>query len=84
MSYLFMVNRPNPYDVTGAIVGGPTAEDKYIDERNEYHYTEVAIDYNCALTMAVVSAMSGPGDLFKGDCSWAVPNYPKSKLKPIK
>ena len=81
---LFVSKRPNPHEVTGAIVGGPTRYDYWVDDRKQYHYTEVAIDFNCALTMAVVSAMSGPKDLFKGDCSKAVPFYPKDKLKPVK
>ena len=134
-SFMFMVDRPNPYDVTGAIVGGPADNDTFIDIRNDYQYTEVgfnniaqvvhaidtvqrirclrcvalrrqsycsamrmfckavthacnamqvAIDYNAALTVALVSVISGPRDLFKQDCSSMVPRYPKDKLRAPK
>ena len=73
---MFLQNRPNPYDVTGAIVGGPAANDTFTDIRNDYQYTEVAMDYNAALTGALASAISGPKDLFKRDCSKMVPHYP--------
>lgn len=73
---MFLKNRDNPYDTTGAIVGGPDDEDKFQDIRNEYHYTEVAIDYNVALTMSLAAVLGAPEDLFTRNCKDLVPNYP--------
>lgn len=33
----------------GALVGGPDQNDNYIDDVNQYQYTEVALDYNAGL-----------------------------------
>ena len=46
-NYLWFADRPNPYDATGAIVGGPDDKDKFLDVRNEYTYTEVRTARNC-------------------------------------
>ena len=37
----------------GALVGGPNAEDNFQDDRSNYVYSEVATDYNAALTSAL-------------------------------
>ncbi|MBD7910151.1 glycoside hydrolase family 9 protein [Clostridium cibarium] len=43
------------YVLTGALVGGPDANDNYVEDINQYQFTEVAIDYNAGL----VGALSG-------------------------
>lgn len=39
--------------LVGALVGGPDQNDKYVDDVNQYQYTEVAIDYNAGLVGAL-------------------------------
>jgi Glycosyl hydrolase family 9 len=77
---LFFQKRDNPYDVDGAIVGGPASNDTWIDERNKFEFTEVAIDYNIGMTMALTTSLAGPSNMFTGNCAWAVPHYPKRFL----
>ncbi len=40
----------NRHTLYGALVGGPGIDDVYIDERSQYTYTEVAVDYNAAFS----------------------------------
>jgi hypothetical protein len=75
-SYAFKLNRPNPHMLTGAIVGGPKDDDSFTDFRDEFHYTEVALDYNVGLTMALASLAAAPPSFWATDCSQYVPNYP--------
>ncbi|MEJ6951302.1 glycoside hydrolase family 9 protein [Natronospora cellulosivora (SeqCode)] len=42
----------------GALVGGPDLEDNYIDDVNQYQYTEVAIDYNAGFVGAVAGLIN--------------------------
>lgn len=72
----FKRNRPNPNILTGALVGGPNAKDKYLDDRGDYHYTEVALDYNAGLSTALAALIASPTALWENDCSDWVPNYP--------
>jgi endoglucanase len=72
----FEIDRPNPNVITGALVGGPDAKDTYLDVRAEYHYTEVALDYNAGLTAALAALMASPNDFWDTDCSKWVPTYP--------
>ena len=44
---------PNPHVLYGAMVGGPSADDTYVDSRRDYQRNEVALDYNAALSAAV-------------------------------
>ncbi len=39
--------------VYGAMVGGPDADDRFIDDRSDYLSNEVALDYNACLTGAL-------------------------------
>ncbi|CAN1768501.1 Endoglucanase 7 [Linum perenne] len=48
-------HKPNPNNVTGAMVGGPDRFDKFIDSRNNYSYTEPTLVGNAALVAALVS-----------------------------
>jgi len=43
------------YQLTGALVGGPSNSDQFSDSVNEYQYTEVAIDYNASFMLALTS-----------------------------
>ena len=70
-----MVDRPNPYDLNGALVGGPAANDTFIDNRDLYQYTEVALDYNAGLTLGCATMATFPADFWSTDCTNLVPNY---------
>lgn len=75
-TYLFVVDRPNPLTLTGALVGGPDVDDVFTDKRSEFHFTEVALDYNTGLTMAAAHLASAPAAYWDLDCSTILPNYP--------
>jgi len=47
--------KPAKYQITGALVGGPDQSDKYLDDVNQYQYTEVAIDYNASLVAGLAA-----------------------------
>lgn len=49
---------PCLFQLTGALVGGPDSSDNYIDDINQYQYTEVAIDYNACLVAALAATGS--------------------------
>jgi len=34
--------------IYGAVIGGPDVEDKFVDDRTQFNFTEVALDYNAA------------------------------------
>merc|ERR1711976_392242 len=45
---------PNPYELTGALVGGPkAANDQYHDDRKDYIMNEVTLDYNAGFQTAL-------------------------------
>ncbi|KAI9000282.1 Six-hairpin glycosidase-like protein [Gaertneriomyces semiglobifer] len=46
-------NTPNRFILYGALVGGPADDDRYVDSRQSYEYTEVTQDYNAGFTGAV-------------------------------
>ncbi|KAL3143651.1 hypothetical protein ABBQ38_002447 [Trebouxia sp. C0009 RCD-2024] len=48
---------PNPHILYGALVGGPGADDSYVDVRSDYTKNEVAVDYNAGFT-GVLAALS--------------------------
>jgi hypothetical protein len=62
--------------LTGAIVGGPNEDDWFADKRLEFHFTEVALDYNVGLTTALAAMVAVPPDFWSVDCSASVKNYP--------
>jgi hypothetical protein len=43
----------NEHILYGALVGGPFADDSFVDNREDYEYTEVTQDYNAGFTGAV-------------------------------
>ena len=44
---------PNTYILFGALVGGPDLKGNYLDARDNYQQSEVAIDYNAGFQSAV-------------------------------
>eukprot|EP00775_Hariotina_reticulata_P001323 gene1323-1667_t len=46
----FNTASPNPHTLFGALVGGPGADDSYVDARNDFIKNEVATDYNAGFT----------------------------------
>jgi hypothetical protein len=48
-------SNPAKHLLTGALVGGPDMTDKYIDDVNQFQYTEVAIDYNAGFVGALAA-----------------------------
>ncbi len=51
----------NRHVLTGALVGGPSADDGYTDSRTDYIRNEVAMDYNAAFTGAVAGLYQESG-----------------------
>lgn len=72
---MFFFDRPNPITLIGSIVGGPDTQERFKDERNEYHYTEVALDYNAALMAALAGGASMPPAVWATDCSAVIPKF---------
>jgi hypothetical protein len=54
---------PNPHILTGALVGGPDANDAYNDKRDDFVHNEVAMDYNAGFqsALAALSHLKGKG-----------------------
>lgn len=46
---------PNPHTLFGALVGGPSQDGAYKDDRMDYVHNEVACDYNAAFTGALAA-----------------------------
>ena len=46
---------PNPNILTGALVGGPDAQDNWVDKRDDYISNEVTTDYNAGFQSAVAA-----------------------------
>lgn len=55
--------KPAKYLLTGALVGGPSATDSYIDDVNAFQHTEVAIDYNAAFVGALAAMYKFSGNV---------------------
>ena len=49
--------KPAQHELTGALVGGPDQSDNFLDDVNQYQYTEVAIDYNASLAAGLSAYM---------------------------
>lgn len=67
--------KPAKYLLTGALVGGPDQMDTYLDDVNQFQYTEVAIDYNAAFVGAVAGIIKKTGNIQN-------PNTPKPQNTP--
>jgi hypothetical protein len=75
----FFQDVPNAYLLPGAIVGGPNLTDMFTDLREAYEFTEVALDYNTAFTIALAATAAAPPALaakWNTACSKLVPKYP--------
>lgn len=59
----------NRHILYGALVGGPNFSDVYIDDINQYEYTEVACDYNASFS-GVIARLS------KDNSSVPITNFP--------
>jgi endoglucanase len=56
----FNADACNPHVLTGALVGGPGADDSYADDRKDYVKNEVALDYNSGWTGALAALLAAP------------------------
>ena len=68
---------PAKHLLTGALVGGPDSSDNYLDDVNQFQYTEVAIDYNAAFVGALAGLMAG-----KPSVSTPTPTKPTTSPTP--
>lgn len=55
--------QPEKHLLYGALVGGPSDDDTYIDDVDEYEHSEVAIDYNAGF----VGALAGVSNYYGAD-----------------
>ena len=53
---MFTTPGSNANQIVGALVGGPDAQDTYVDERTNYQANEVALDYNAAFIVGLVQS----------------------------
>ncbi|XP_047336586.1 endoglucanase 12 [Impatiens glandulifera] len=76
--------KPNPNNITGAMVGGPDAFDKFKGDRANFSYTEPTMAGNAGLVAALVSlTTSGGYNIDKNFIFSAVPPlYPPSSPPP--
>lgn len=58
----FHSSKPNPNNITGAMVGGPDRFDRFRDVRSSYNYTEPTLAGNAGLVAALVSLTKTAGD----------------------
>ena len=80
----FLMSRtPNRFIAYGALVGGPLENDDYVDNRENYEYTEVTQDYNAAFTGALAALVEIHGGKPFSHCNldfgWDHPNAEKEK-----
>lgn len=60
---------PNPNVVYGALVGGPDEEDRFLDKRDAYRQSEVALDFNAGFT----GALAGLANMDRVQkCYWGI------------
>lgn len=68
----------NRHILYGALVGGPNDKDKYIDDINDYIYTEVACDYNAGFTGAIARlAKDAPATAL---ADFPIPEVPEKQI----
>ncbi|KAF9677016.1 hypothetical protein SADUNF_Sadunf08G0063400 [Salix dunnii] len=54
-------SKPNPHNITGAMVGGPDKFDQFLDDRTNYNFTEPTLAGNAGLVAALASLTSSGG-----------------------
>ncbi|MDR0918662.1 MAG: glycoside hydrolase family 9 protein [Oscillospiraceae bacterium] len=69
----------NRHIVYGALVGGPDESGTYVDDRNEYIYTEITTDYNAGFTAMLCALV----DKYGGETDPTFP-LPEEKNNPAK
>jgi hypothetical protein len=76
--------KPNPNNITGAMVGGPDRFDRFRDVRKNYNFTEPTLAGNAGLVAALSSLTSSGGiGIDKNRMFSAVPPlYPPSPPPP--
>ncbi|KAJ3038017.1 hypothetical protein HDV00_001061 [Rhizophlyctis rosea] len=82
---------PNRFILYGALVGGPNADDTYVDNREDYVYTEVTQDYNAAFSGALAGLIDyyGTANFQRAsdcglDLGWSHPNaLTGGRSKPV-
>lgn len=77
-------SRPNPLNITGAMVGGPDRFDRFQDNRKNYSQSEPTIAGNAGLVAALVSLTSSGGHGVDKNTIFASvpPLYPMSPPPP--
>ncbi|KAJ6322510.1 hypothetical protein OIU77_012366 [Salix suchowensis] len=77
-------SKPNPHNITGAMVGGPDGFDQFRDVRTNYNFTEPTLAGNAVLAAALVSLTSNGGiGIDKNSIFTAVPPlYPPTPPPP--
>lgn len=77
-------SKPNPHNITGAMVGGPDRFDQFRDVRTNYNFTEPTLAGNAGLVAALASLTSSGGiGIDKNSIFTAVPPlYPPSPPSP--
>ena len=77
-------SKPNPHNITGAMVGGPDRFDQFRDVRTNYNFTEPTLAGNAVLAAALVSLTSNGGiGVDKNSIFTAVPPlYPPTPPPP--
>lgn len=51
---------PNPQVLLGAMVGGPNLRDNFMDDRNQWKFTEPTIASNAGLIAALIALQNPP------------------------
>jgi len=62
----FNSQNPNPHILYGALVGGPDANDGYVDARNDYQHNGVTCDFNAGFTAAVARLANESSSVLNG------------------
>ena len=87
MQRKFYQQVPNAYIVTGAIVGGPNLTDQFSDLRNDYKFTEIALDYNTLWSSALAALAAAPPDFWQQAdtiCPNLVGQYPWPQAQQVR
>ncbi|XP_057961279.1 endoglucanase 12 [Malania oleifera] len=76
--------KSNPHNITGAMVGGPDAFDRFQDSRNKPRYNEPTLAGNAGLVAALVSLTASGGTTIDRNSifSGVPPLYPPSPPPP--
>jgi hypothetical protein len=74
---------PNPNVLPGALIGGPDAQDGWVDARDDYVKCEVAMDYQAAFVGALAGVVGG-GAAATGETWGACLAAYTDTLRPIK